>query len=183
MKFGTAKLPKTFYKNTKKKFKRKKKKISSFGDGNVTTNFCNSGRKSYVIWLVQCRCYWEPGRPYPPSWFTKICFLEHHVRPRKPTMMQKVIITFNPICLIKVTFIGSIIDERTLRKTVIGWKCYNGNFQKISGLVAKYFACNTPAYAYPLFKTHKILATALENISIYDIPVRLLQSAGYICTS
>ena len=97
-------------------------------------------------------------------------------------MMQKVIITFNSIYLIKVTYISSIIDERTLRKTVIGWKCYNGNYQKISGLVANYFSCNTPAYAYPLFKTHKITAIALENISICDIPVRLLQSAGYICT-
>ena len=75
-----------------------------------------------------------------------------------------------------------VLDDLHLEH-VVGWKCYNGNYQKIPGPVAKYFACNAPAYAYPLFKTHKITATALENISILDIPVRFLKSAGYICTS
>ena len=39
----------------------------------------------------------------------KIRFLEHHVRSRKPTMMQNVIIAFNPTNLIKVTYISSIL--------------------------------------------------------------------------
>ena len=39
----------------------------------------------------------------------KIRFLEHHVRSRKPTMMQNVIIPFNPTYLIKVNYISSIL--------------------------------------------------------------------------
>ena len=38
----------------------------------------------------------------------KIRFLEHHVRSKKPTMMQNVIITFNPTNLIKVIYITYI---------------------------------------------------------------------------
>ena len=40
----------------------------------------------------------------------KMRFLEHHVRSRKPTMLQKGIITFNPTYLIKVTYISSILN-------------------------------------------------------------------------
>ena len=39
----------------------------------------------------------------------KSFFLELNVRPRKLTMMQKVIITFNSTYLIKVTYISSIL--------------------------------------------------------------------------
>ena len=35
-------------------------------------------------------------------------------------------------------------------------------------------------YAYPLFKTHKLSEDQLQCASIFDIPVRLLQSAGHI---
>ena len=58
-----------------------------------------------------------------------------------------------------------------------------GNYRKIPGPIAKHFACNQPAYAYPLFKTHKISPNDLQDISVFDIPVRLLQSAGFITTS
>ena len=39
----------------------------------------------------------------------KIRFLEHHVRSRKPTMLRKGTITFNPTYLIKVTHISCIL--------------------------------------------------------------------------
>ena len=58
-----------------------------------------------------------------------------------------------------------------------------GNYRKIPGSIAKHFACNQPAYAYPLFKTHKISPNDLLDISVFGIPVRLLQSAGFITTS
>ena len=100
MEFGIAKLPKSFYKNTEKNFKREKsnnKELRSFKDRKVNTNLCYSGRISFVTWQVQCHCCGGPRGPYPPSWCTKIVFLEHHVRSRKLTMMQKVTITlFNP---------------------------------------------------------------------------------------
>jgi len=47
---------------------------------------------------------------------------------------------------------------------------------------AKYFRCNTPAYAYPVFKTHKLTLENLLNVDIKDIPVYLLQPAGNIST-
>ena len=55
--------------------------------------------------------------------------------------------------------------------------------QKISGVIAKHFVCEKPGYAYPLFKTHKISPNILHTISVFDIPIRLLQSAGNITTS
>ena len=108
VKFCIAKQPKTFYKNTEEKFKCKKKnkEFSSFENRKVHTNFCYGGRKSFVTWQIQYHCY---GGPYPPSWFTKNMFLEHHVRSRKSTMVQNVIITFNPTYLIKITYISSIL--------------------------------------------------------------------------
>ena len=60
MKLGIAKLPKTFYKNTKKNFKRQKNNkelFSSFKDRKVNANFCYGERKSFVTWQIQCRCY------------------------------------------------------------------------------------------------------------------------------
>ena len=53
MKFGTAKLPKTFYKNTEKKFKHSQKKknnkeLSLIENRKVTTNFCYHGRKKVL---------------------------------------------------------------------------------------------------------------------------------------
>ena len=55
MEFGIAKLPKTFYKNTEKNFKREKsynKELRSFKDRKVNTNLCYSGRISFVTWQV-----------------------------------------------------------------------------------------------------------------------------------
>ena len=68
MKFGIAKLPKTFYKNTERKFKRKKsnnnnKALSSIENRKVNTNPSYDGRKSFVTWQIQCRHYWRLGRP------------------------------------------------------------------------------------------------------------------------
>ena len=60
---------------------------------------------------------------------------------------------------------------------------HRGNYRKIPGPIAKHFACNQPAYAHPLFKIHKISPNDLQDISVFDIPVRLLQSAGFITTS
>ena len=49
----------------------------------------------------------------------KIHFLEHHVRSRKPIMMQKRIITFNPKYLIKVTYISSILKLLNTESLVV----------------------------------------------------------------
>jgi len=56
-------------------------------------------------------------------------------------------------------------------------------YQKIPGPIDKFFSSNKLAYAYPLFKTHKQQPNMLKNVSVFDIPVRLLQSAGDITTS
>jgi len=65
----------------------------------------------------------------------------------------------------------------------VGMKENNDIYQHISGVKAKYFNCNETAYAYPMFKTHKIKPEELATINIFNIPVRLLQSAGKITTS
>jgi len=84
--------------------------------------------------------------------------------------------------IINLHKLGTIDD--TLLKHVIGFKCYhNGAYKKIPGINSKYFNCYKTAYAYPLFKTHKILPEELLSISVHDIPIRLLQSAGFITTS
>ena len=54
------------------------------------------------------------------------------------------------------------------------------SYKKIPGPTAKQFFCKTHEYAYPLFKTHKLQPDILKTIFIFDIPVRLLQSAGNI---
>ena len=40
-----------------------------------------------------------------------------------------------------------------------------------------------PAYAYPLFKTHKLENSKISKTRVLDIPVRLVQSAGKITTT
>ena len=71
-----------------------------------------------------------------------------------------------------------------LLKHTVGIKLYDHTkYKKIPGTLAKYFICDKPGYAYPLFKTHKLDADRLQNISIFDFPTRLLQSAGNITTS
>jgi len=64
-----------------------------------------------------------------------------------------------------------------------GIKLYEKLYRKVHGAIAKFFRCNTPAYAYPLFKTHKLSVDELLYAEVADIPVRLLQSAGNIPTS
>ena len=82
------------------------------------------------------------------------------------------------------------IDDRLL-KHIVGMKYDDVDqnvperqkYSKISGTIAKYFKNNQPAYAYPLIKTHKLKNKDLEKCSLFDIPVRLLQSAGNITTT
>ena len=76
-----------------------------------------------------------------------------------------------------------LIDDQML-KHATGIKYYECNgYQKIPGLVAKFFSSSRPGYAYPLFKTHKLTPDALSNVSVFDIPISLLQSACNITTS
>ena len=77
--------------------------------------------------------------------------------------------------------LGAVNDELLLHVT--GIKCKSNSYRKVSGASAKFFCCNTPAYAYPLFKTHKLSLENLLNVDIKGIPVRLLQSSGNISTS
>ena len=49
----------------------------------------------------------------------KLLVLELHTTTRKPTMMQKGIITINPTCLTKVTFIGSISKVLNTKSLVV----------------------------------------------------------------
>ena len=83
--------------------------------------------------------------------------------------------------VVKVYAIGELKDE--LLQPITGMKCKNNAYRKVNGASAKYFRCNTPAYAYPLFKTHKLTPENWLNVDIKEIPVRLLQSAGNISTS
>ena len=64
-----------------------------------------------------------------------------------------------------------------------GIKLYEKLYCKVPGAIAKFFRCNTPGYAYLLFKAHKLAVEELLHAKIADIPVRLLQSAGDIPTS
>ena len=84
--------------------------------------------------------------------------------------------------IIKLHTLG-VIDDNLLKHT-IGVKFYEGKgYQKIPGSLAKYFNCEKPGYAYPLFKTHELHPDKLIEASISEIPTRLLQSAGNITTS
>jgi len=75
-----------------------------------------------------------------------------------------------------------IVNDRMLLHTT-GMKLYEKLYCKVPGAIAKFFRCNTPAYAYPLFKTNKLFVEELLHAEVADIPVRLLQSAGNIPTS
>ena len=83
--------------------------------------------------------------------------------------------------VVKLHAIGVLKDELLL--PITGMKCTNNVHRKVNGASAKYFCCNTPAYAYPLFKTHKLTPENLLNVDIKEIPMRLLQSAGNISAS
>ena len=79
-----------------------------------------------------------------------------------------------------------LIDDNELRH-IIGMKCdFIDNewvYSRIPGPIAKHFVCKQLAYAYPLFKTHKLASNMLTTTSVFDIPTRLLQSAGNITTT
>ena len=59
--------------------------------------FITMEEKSFVNWQIQCR-------------FGANFILENRATARKPTMMQKEIITFNPIYLTKLNSISSILN-------------------------------------------------------------------------
>ena len=69
-----------------------------------------------------------------------------------------------------------VIDNNLLYHTT-GLKITDGQYHKVKGPKAKEFCNNTPAYIYPLFKTHKLKPELLESTSPESIPIRLLQSA------
>ena len=96
------------------------------------------------------------------------------------TYLEKVRKDCNEL-VVKHHAIGELKDELLL--LITGMKCKNNAYGKVNGASAKYFRCNTPAYAYPLFKTHKLTPENLLNVDIKEIPVRLLLSAGNISTS
>ena len=81
----------------------------------------------------------------------------------------------------------SLFEKGVISKDLLyhstGYRIKKNCYQKVTGELAKYFACSSPAYAYPLFKTHKLQPDHLLNARITEIPVRLLQSAGHIPTS
>ena len=123
MKFGIVKLPKTFCKNTEKKYKRKKsnnKELSSFEDRNVNTNFCYCGRKSFVTLQAQCHCCGEPERPYHLCWFTKIRFFGTSCKVKKTDSDAK---SNNNVqyylYLIKVTYISSKLKFLNPERVVV----------------------------------------------------------------
>ena len=74
-----------------------------------------------------------------------------------------------------------VCDEMPYHTT--GMKRYGDNYQKTSGLQAKYFDNKEPGYIYPPFKTPKFTPKDLMDLGICKIPVRLLQSVGKIYTS
>ena len=84
--------------------------------------------------------------------------------------------------LIISLFEKGVISKHLLYHST-GYRVKENCYQKVTGELAKYFACSSPAYAYLLFKTHKLQPDHLLNARITDIPARLLQSAGYIPTS
>ena len=60
-----------------------------------------------------------------------------------------------------------VIDDNLLKHT-IGVKFYEGKgYQKVPGSLAKYFNCEKPGYAYPLFKTHTLHPDKLIEASIF----------------
>ena len=83
--------------------------------------------------------------------------------------------------MVKLHNLGAVNDELLLHVT--GIKCKSNSYRKVNGTSAKFFCCNIPANAYPLFKTHKLSPENLLNVDIKDIPVHLLKSAGNISTS
>ena len=114
MKFGRAKLPKTFYKIPKKSFKRKKKnnkESNSIEDRKVNSLQIFVTIEQKVLSLGKFGVVGTRDQRGLALHFglQKIFFLEHHATARKPKMMQKGIVTFHPTNLTKVTYISSIL--------------------------------------------------------------------------
>ena len=90
MKFGIAKLPKTSYKNTEKKLKRKKnysKELSSIENRKSNTNRCYDSRKKFCHLANSRPLLWGPEGPCHHFGSLKILVLEHHATTRKPITM------------------------------------------------------------------------------------------------
>jgi len=96
------------------------------------------------------------------------------------TNLEKVRYVCNEL-VVKLHAIGELKDELLL--PITGMKCKNNAYRKVNDASAKYFRCNTPAYAYPLFRTHKLTPENLLNVDNKEIPVPLLQSAKNTSTS
>jgi len=76
---------------------------------------------------------------------------------------------------------AGIISDQILFHTT-GLKFKNQMYQRITENLAKYFVCKDPAFSYPSFKT-QIKGRRYSTATVFDIPIRLLQSAGQIATS
>jgi len=85
------------------------------------------------------------------------------------TYLEKVRKDCNEL-VVKLHAKGELKDELLL--PITGMKCKNNAYRKVNGASAKYFRCSTPAYTYPLFKTHKLTPENLLNVDIKEIPVR-----------
>lgn len=85
--------------------------------------------------------------------------------------------------MIKLHKLNLANDSALLDST--GIKLYEELYCKVQYHLShcKIFCYNRPLYAYPLFKTRKILVKELLLADVTDIPVRLFQSAGNIPTS
>jgi len=70
-----------------------------------------------------------------------------------------------------------------IEQPITGMKCKNNAYRKVNGGSAKHSRCNTPAYAHPPLKTHKLTPENLLNADIKETPVRPLQSAGNTSTT
>ena len=81
----------------------------------------------------------------------------------------------------------SLFEKGVISKDLLyystGYRVKENCYQKATGELAKFFACTSPAYAYPFFKTHKLQPDHLLNVQITDIPIKLLQSVGHIPSS
>ena len=83
MKFGIAKLPKTFLQRYQKKFKRKKnnnKELSSTKDRKVNTNLCYDGKKSFDLGKFSPVASEDLAPPFP---FNKNTFFETSCNDKK----------------------------------------------------------------------------------------------------
>ena len=119
MKFDIAKLPQSFYKDTEKKFKRKKNntELSLIEDRKAKQIFVTKEENSFFTLQIHCRRYRGPRGPCPPFWFTKNTFLKNCVT-KKSTIMQKEV-TLNLTYLTQVTYISSMLKFLNAESLVV----------------------------------------------------------------